>query len=346
MTGKLRFGIIGCGRMGQRRAKTIVANDQAELLCVADIENARSLKLASEVGCEHCADPHEIINRPDVDCIVISVPNNLHALLATAALKNKKHVFCEKPLAATPEEAIEMVKASIKNGAFIKTGSPFRYMPNVSKAKELLDSSAIGTPLFLRGNIGVPGTHLKGLWISAPEICGGGVFLDMGSHLLDISRYFLGEVERCQGQVSTMHWSIAPSEDCGMGLFKYDKGKMAFIQASWMEWGGYAYLEIFGDDGYIIIDNREPNCQTLLGTKDGIRQTFDYSRLPPQSYTLEMNDFVKSIQQGQQPLASGLDGLRVVQMAHAVYESARHGKEVILSGPTAEKTFAPYKGEE
>jgi predicted dehydrogenase len=344
MGGKLGFGIIGCGRMGQRRAKTILTNDQAKLICLSDAEDDKSQKLANELGCEHCADPHDILTRPDVDCIVISVPNKFHVSFASAAADAKKHVFCEKPLGRNPEEAREIVQVSVKNSIFLKTGSPFRYIPNVLKAKELLDKSAIGSPLFLRGYIGVPGTHLKGSWISNFELCGGGVFLDMGCHLLDVSRWFFGEVERCRGQLSTMYWPIAPSEDCGMGLFTYEKGRMAFIQASWMEWGGYAYLEIFGTEGNIILDNREPNCLTLLGTKDGFRQIFDYSHLPSQSYSLEMDDFIKSIRAGRQPLASGLDGLRAVQMAHAVYESAHRGKDVLLQGEGTEKVFAQFVG--
>jgi predicted dehydrogenase len=126
-----------------------------------------------------------------------------------------------------------------------------------------------------------------------------------------------------------------------MGLFRYEKGTLAFIQASWMEWGGYAYIEITGSDGYIIVDSREPNCLTVMGRRDSTRQIFDSSRLPPQSYTLEIDEFVKSVQAGRQPLASGFDGLRAVQMAYAVYESARRGQEIVLRGEEAEGVFAP-----
>lgn len=341
MSDKLGFGIIGSGRMGQRRAKNIQANTGARVVCVADTDASKGQKLAKEIGCDHCADPFDVLNKPGVDCVVVSVPNKFHIPFVVAAAKAKKHVFCEKPLARDPQEAREIVKAASANGILLKTGSPFRYMPNVMKAKELLDSSAIGDPLFIRANIGVPGSHLKGFWIADIEQTGGGVFLDMGVHLLDTVRWFLGEVEGCQGQKATMLWPIGPSEDCAMGLYRFEKGRMAFVQASWLEWAGYANMEIFGSKGYIIIDCREPNSTTVLGNQEGYRQVFDFTRLPPQSYQLEMNDFISAIQQHRQPQASGSDGLRAVQMAHAVYESAKQGREIILWGKEAQEAFLP-----
>lgn len=129
-----------------------------------------------------------------------------------------------------------------------------------------------------------------------------------------------------------------------MGLFKYESGRLSFIQASWMEWSGYSLIEIMGTEGYIILDNREPNCLTVLSRRDGSRQTFDYSRLPPQSYTLEMEDFVNSIIRGQQPQASGFDGLRAVQMAQAVHESARTGREVSIRVKDIARALGGIKG--
>jgi len=85
-------------------------------------------------------------------------------------------------------------------------------------------------------------------------------------------------------------------------------------------------------DGFIRIDNRGQSCITTLGAKDGQQKVFDYSQEPPRSYILEFDDYIDAILNNQQPLPSGFDGLRAVQMAHAVYQSALLGREVKVGG--------------
>jgi myo-inositol 2-dehydrogenase / D-chiro-inositol 1-dehydrogenase len=115
-----------------------------------------------------------------------------------------------------------------------------------------------------------------------------------------------------------------------MGVFKFANGRLASLHSSWTEWAEYMYVEIYGKEGYIRIDNRLPSCLTTHGRKDGPAEVFDFSKDPPQSYALEFDDFVKAIRGKRQPQPSGLDGLRAVQMAYGVYESSRSGKSVPL----------------
>jgi predicted dehydrogenase len=331
MSKKLNFAVVGCGRMGLRRISTIRSHPKAELRCVEDYDPGIAKKVAEEVGCDWCSGWQNAVSRPDVDCVTVSVPNKFHRDVAVAALEAGKHVFCEKPLARNPDEAVAMVEATQRSGSFLKVGSNLRYFPSVLKAKELLDDSKIGKTLFARGWIGHSGWNL-GTWYSDPEIIGGGTLLDNGCHLLDLYRWFLGEVESCVGFASTTLQLAGPLEDNAMAIFKFEGGKMAFLQSSWTEWAGYMYLEIYGTEGFIRIDNRGQNCITTLGAKDGQQKVFDYSQEPPRSYILEFDDYIDAILNNQQPLPSGFDGLRAVQMAHAVYQSALLGREVKVGG--------------
>jgi predicted dehydrogenase len=328
MSEKLRFATIGCGRMGLRRMKSIIDHPDTELICVADSDNDRAKQVAKDTKTEHVI-VEDAITRPDLDCVVISVPNKFHPETVVPALENGKHVWCEKPLARNPEEGLQMVKAAIGSGSFLKTGSNLRYFPSVQKAKELLDKAAIGEVLFVRGWIGNAGWQLKS-WYSDSDTIGAGTFLDNGSHLLDIYRWFLGEPVECVGYSSTVHWPISPLEDNAMGVFKFANGRLASLHSSWTEWAEYMYVEIYGKEGYIRIDNRLPSCLTTHGRKDGPAEVFDFSKDPPQSYALEFDDFVKAIRAKRQPQPSGLDGLRAVQMAYGVYESSRSGKSMPL----------------
>jgi predicted dehydrogenase len=329
MNTKLKFAVVGCGRMGVRRIGLIKNHPMAELRYVEDYDDEIARKVSKEAGCDYFSGWEKLVSRPDIDCMVISVPNKFHHDICIAALEAGKHVFCEKPLARNPTEAQEMVEAAQRSQCFLKVGSNLRYFPSVLKTKELLDDDQIGEILFARGWIGHSGWQV-GTWYSNAEIVGGGTLLDNGCHLLDLYRWFLGEVESCVGFTSTSLWPITPLEENAMALFRFSSGKMAFLQSSWTEWAGYMYLEIYGAQGILRIDNRGQSCITTLSNREGQNNVFDYSQEPPKSYVLEFDDYIKAISNNKQPLPSGFDGLRAVQMAYAVYQSARLGREIKL----------------
>ena len=313
--------------MGKRRMQSIVENPKAELLCVVDVNHLDASNAGKAFGCPRFKDYEEVILRPDVDVVIVSVPNKWHKEMVVSALSAGKHVFCEKPLARNPEEAEEMVETAAQHKVVLKVGSNLRFFPSVLKAAELLEQGAIGELMFLRSWIG-HGGWTAGEWYSNYDVSGGGTFLDNGCHVLDIARWFLGEVKSCIGVVKTNLWPVSPIEDNGFGIFETTDGKTAFIQASWTEWAGYMYMEIYGKEGYLRIDNRGRNSKTTLGNRNGIEEEFDFSTLPKNSYQAEINDYVTVMLKGDHPLPSGYDGMRAVQMAWGVYESARTGRKV------------------
>jgi predicted dehydrogenase len=325
---KLRFAIVGCGRMGRRRARTIVEHPMARLVCVADVNERDAREIASEHDVPHYSTYAEVVARPDVDCVVVAVPNKWHLETVVASVEAGKHVLCEKPLARNPDEARAMVAAADRAGKTLKTGSNLRFFPSLLKAKELLDAHAIGDLLFLRSWIGHDG-WVQQRWFADPDVSGGGTFLDNGCHVLDIARWFMGEVRSCTGVLQTGLWPVQPLEDNGFGIFEM-AGGTATIQASWTEWAGYMYMEVYGKEGFIRIDNRGASCRTTLGDRFGKEEVFDFSAEPADSYQREMDAYVHAIQAGRQPLPSGSDGMRAVEMAWSVYESARTGRKVAL----------------
>ncbi len=334
----IRFCVVGCGGFGRRRINAL-RKIGAEISCLVDTDEKLVSGLAREIGCEYTTDYLKGVGRDDVDCVVVATPNKYHAPISIAALEAKKHVICEKPLARNPEEARAMIEAARRNGVFLKTGSNLRYFSNVRKAKELIDGGAIGKPLFVRGWIGHDGKKVLHTWNVDRETAGGGTMLDNGAHILDLFRWFVGDFSECTGHVATLHMPIEV-EDNGMGIFRAEDGKLAFIQSSWTEWSGYMYMEVYGSDGSVIIDNRGEKSvnsgkwavtsTTALTAKDGARQIFDYSAEPPRSYELELKDFISCVADGRQPMASGHDGKKVVEMVHAIYESSRTGRVVRL----------------
>lgn len=335
---ELSFAVVGCGGFGSRRVNAL-RRIGAKIACLVDIDENVVSKMAQEAKCDYYADFQKAVTRKDVDCVIVATPNKFHAPISIAALEAEKHVICEKPLARTPDEAHEMVEAARKNKVFLKTGSNLRYFSNARKAKELVDSGVIGKPLFIRGWIGHDGKKILHAWNVKKDISGGGTILDNGAHILDLFRWFAGDFSECFGYVKTLHMPI-DVEDNGMGLFRAGDGRMAFVQSSWTEWSGYMYMEVYGSEGSVIIDNRGEKVvntgkwvvtsNTTYTAKDGSRQLFDYSAEPPQSYELELKDFIDCVKKKRQPMASGHDGMKVVEMANAIYESSRKGRIVKL----------------
>jgi len=338
MGDKLRFAVVGIGGFGTRRVKAVIKAG-GRVTCMVDLDEERISKMASELGCDYSVDYRKAVKRADVDCVIVAAPNKFHAPITIAALEAGKHTICEKPLARNPKEARAMVDAAKRNKVFLKTGSNLRYFSNIKKAKELIDKKAIGRPLFIRGWIGHDGKKVLHAWNVKRDIAGGGTMLDNGAHILDLFRWFTGDFSDCFGYVRTLQMPI-DVEDNGMGLFRTRDGRMAFIQSSWTEWSGYMYMEVYGSEGSILIDNRGERTagagkwfitsNTVHTTKEGTRQVFDYSAEPPQSYELELRDFIERIKKGRQPMASGYDGMKVIEMVDGIYKSSKTGRVVKL----------------
>ena len=261
--------------------------------------------------------------------MIVATPNNSHASISIAALQNKKHVWCEKPLAIDLKEASEMIKAASNNKVFLKTGSNLRYFPNVQKGIEILKSNALGDILFLRGWIGNSWEYLSS-WHFNKKIAGGGTLLDNGFHIIDLTVLFLGKIKECIGHVDTLSSLTKNLEDNAFAILSSSDGRIALLQSSWTEWSGYMYMEVYGEDGYVCIDNRGPVSKTVLVKNDGYRETFDYSNEKIQSYELELKDYIQSIMNNLQPHASGLEGMEVLRIIHGIYKSSKIGQKITL----------------
>ena len=326
----MNFAVIGCGRMGKRRARTIHEHEDAELICVADAISTQAADAGKQFDCPFTDQVDEAVVRQDVDHVVICTPNKFHAEIATTAVENGKHVFCEKPLANTPTAAREMVKAASDNDVTLKVSGNLRYFDSVLKAKELVENGVIGDLHHIRGWIGNDGWQLSDSWFSNVDIIGGGTLLDNGAHLLDIYRWMMGEVENCVGFTSTLHHDVEPLEDNALALFEFRNGTYGFLHSSWTEWDEYMYMEIYGADGYVRVDNRYPTSRVVQGDRTGVQRIYDYSQLPPKSYDREMDHYIQAVKRDLQPIPSGYDGLRAVQMAYGVFKSADTGERINL----------------
>ncbi len=344
----MKIGIVGCGMIGELRAQAITLARNAELRVVCDADAERARRLAARYHCAAETEWPKMVTRDDVDVIVISTPNDLHAEVALSAMAAGKHVLCEKPLARTPEECRRMVTAAHQFRVKLMTGFNHRRYPPVRKAKELLEGGAIGTPLSMRGWIGhEAGQEFLNRWFANSAISGGGTLVDNGVHLIDLVRFFLGEVTEVQGDARTALWQIHPCEDQALVLLKTAQGPSAFIMASWTEWRGYHFwLQVHGSHGILtfqyppmltVVDTKRPNGRRPKRTRffflreQAIERIRGYRWTIAQSFSGELEELMAAIQENREASPSGFDGLRAVEIAIGAYKSSQEGRRIPVS---------------
>ncbi len=333
----MKVGIIGAGLQGRRRARALKQFDDAKLVIVAAAHRERVRLLADEMGCEATSNWEEVIARDDINAVIVCTPPNLHLSMCAAALKQGKHVFCEKPLARNPEEAREIVDVASESGVKLKCGFNLRHHPGMKQAREWFDKGIIGELNFLRIRYGIggrPGYEKE--WRAKAEISGGGQLMDQGMHALDLSHWFMGEFSDAFGFLSTSFWEIAPLEDNAFALLRTAKEQIASLHVSWTQWKNLFSLELFGRDGYIMVEGLGGSYgveRAILGRRaflEPFKEEVIEFRGEDRSWYEEWNEFSTAITENREPLGNGYDGLEAVRLAHAIYESAVNGCAVKL----------------
>lgn len=329
----MRVGLIGAGRQGFRRANAI-RDTEDELVIIADVNMDAAKSLARDMKCEATVNWEEVVKRKDIDIVIVTTPNHLHAPISIIALKNGKHVLCEKPLARTPDEAKKILDAAAETKMKLKCGFNLRHHPGLQQAKKWFDENRIGELMFLRCHYGMCGRiGYKKDWRTNPEIAGGGELLDQGIHILDLFRWFAGDFSQVIGFIATTFWNT-PVEDNAFVLLRTDKGQVASLHASWTQWKNLFSFEIYGKNGYIIIEGLGGSYGTERATlgKRSFSKPFTENivefRGEDVSWLKEWREFVEAIKEDREPLGNGNDGLEALKLVYAVYESNDKGRAV------------------
>jgi predicted dehydrogenase len=202
---KIRVGLIGVGGISSLHARGYTDNPTAELYAVCDINAELLQRRAREWGAQQAyTDYRQLLADPKVDAVEVITPHHLHVGIGVAALEAGKHVSMQKPMAMNVTECDALIAAARRSGKVFRVLENFRYYPPLVRAKELLDSGAIGEPLSIRIKI-VQGSMGKGwkvpysrwAWRYDEAQSGGGrIMFDYGSHFFAIAMWFLGEMEK------------------------------------------------------------------------------------------------------------------------------------------------------
>lgn len=249
----IRVALIGAGFIGKMRAQALANLPTLfRLVAVADAREDLARALAGN-GAKSYTDPLAVANDPQVDAIVLSTPPSSHCAVGVPCLRAGKHLLVEKPLASTVRECEELVDAAEKAGVCLATGFTLRQTPAAKLARQLVAQGAIGELDHIRAFHGHKGGKDFGpAWITERAMTGGGTLMDNGIHMIDLARWFLGDVQTFMGLSSNHSWHKPGCEDNGFVLMRSAAGRIASVQSSWTEWRGYGWrMEIFGTTGAI-----------------------------------------------------------------------------------------------
>ena len=325
----LKFGIVGLGKMGGIRADSIRKRNDSVLVSGSDPnppeKGFSDLRLLPD---------YRAVIDSDVDAVVVCTPNRFIPEIAVAALDAGKHVFCEKPPGRDLEGVRRIMEAEERNpGLMLKVGFNHRYHYGIMEAKKIIDSRKYGRILWMRGVYGkAEGSGNPDEWRLKPDVAGGGILLDQGIHMLDLFRHFCGEFNEVKSMCSRAYWDF-PTEDNAFALLRDERGRIAMLHSSFTQWKHRFTLEIFMEDGYVIVDGmpsgtRSYRDEWLIQARK--HQGFAIGNPPEErvffntdpSWDLELEEFVTCIRTGK-PVKFGTsrDAYQTMKLVFDVYDA-------------------------
>ena len=363
---KLSIGLIGTGFMGKAHAVGFSAAQrvfnlpmQINLHTVADVTDETASRAADELGFANwTSNWHEMIDDPEIDVIDITAPNSLHKEMALVAIAAGKHVYCEKPLACTAEDALEMTLAAEKFGAKTQVGFNYICNPMLQLAKEMIAAGELGN---IRGYRGL---HCEDYMASDStpfsfrhSLAGGGALADLGSHALATAEYLLGPITDVLGDCVTMinerpdgfgGTRKVEVDDIGRAFLRFANGAAGSIEGNWIATGRKMQhdFEIYGTQGSLVFSQEHFNELHFYSTKDpsgrqGFRRIEAAPEHPPYAnfcvapgHQLGFND-LKAIEVAGYVSAIANDGvepfnfrkgLRIQQLVDAIQASSRQSR--------------------
>lgn len=333
----LRFGLIGCGGIGELRAQALAQMSPMRMTAACDIEPERAEALSKRYGGTAVrSDWRTLVRHDNVDAVIVSTPPSMHAEMCIEALRAGKHVLCEKPLGRSAEECRAMLRAARESGRFLGTGFNYRFYPSMQKTRSVLDSGLIGELDHVRAYTGYSAAEHPFAWLHDAGVVGGGSLRDNGIHLIDITRYFLGEVDEVRGFATNGVWGFN-CEDNGMVVLRSVTGRLASLHATWNEWRGYRFqIEIYGTKGCIRTRIfpmwTEVRWSEERGGPVRKKQFFypkthlmehlrSYKWIGVLSFLDEFREFERAVRGEPSRVGTGLDGLRAIEIAEG---AARH----------------------
>lgn len=306
---KLRWGVAGLGRFSENTLiPTILRLKRSSLTSVYSSSIERAKEISNKFIIPIYSNDYSEFLKSDFDILYVGSANHNHHWQVIEAAKAGKHILCEKPLALNSEQAKEMVDACKTNNVFFTVNYVHRYHPLSVKAKEFINKSLIGSIVSVSASFNIDYEPNENFRFNISQ-SGGGALRDLGTHMIDVLRFFGGEIEDIKGYVDNVIYK-SEVDDFATAVVKFNKGGYGNFNVSFNSKKAFNRIDIVGSHGTLSIEN-------IIGSKKkpgklsidliGEAKKAFIKRADKQTYALK--SIQRSILNNKQPLISGYDGL-------------------------------------
>ncbi len=337
---KYRVAVIGVGSIARmRHLPEYQANPHVEIVAVCDVVPERVEETAAQYGAKAYTDYQELLDQVKPDIVSVCLPNYLHAPVSIAALEAGAHVLCEKPMATSTEEGEAMIKAAKENNRKLMIAHNQRFVASHQKAKELIEAGELGKIYSFRtafGHGGPEGWSIDGKesWFFKKDQAFIGAMGDLGVHKSDLIRYILGEeftevAAIVEGNAKT----DSDVDDNAVCLLRSESGIIGTLTASW----AYNSSEdnstvIYGEKATLRLED-DPDYSLIASYTNGQTVKYELGQIQSndaggQTTSHVIDHFIESIQADRDPLITGEEGLKSLNIILAALESSETGKRI------------------
>ena len=352
--GKVKIGLIGAGNIANTHIDSYKRlGGECEIVAICDINESRLNETAAKYGIEnkYLSVEEMLAAHPELDACDVCVWNCNHAKCAIAALNAGKHVLCEKPMAYNAKEAEDMISARDKSGKVLMIGFVMRFTDEGRIAKDFIDKDYLGDVYYARAHY-VRRHGSPGGWFANKELSGGGPIIDLGVHVIDFTRYLAGSPKPVSVYAAAFDnignrphlkngvgWMPKDAkdtdpntvEDFGTALIRYDNGFVTHLECSYdVNAITRNAKELYGTKGGMDLANGVKIYTETNGFLSDVDVKTANYKDARDAFDEEMLSFIKCARGDEKCVATAEDGLVVMKILDAIYESARTGHEVII----------------
>lgn len=325
----VNIGVIGAGGIAQAvHLPNLKRCDDVNLVAVCDLDSTKAGLVAEKFHAPvFMRDPQRLLTRDDIDAVLILTPTNAHLALALTALEGGKHVLIERPLARTVQEAEKIVTAARKADRIVMVAMNHRFRPDAMILKNFIEGGELGDIFMVRsGWLKKKGRWSGAEWHFRKSLSGGGVLMDLGLQMLDLSLWLMDnyDVESINAVAFNQMLGLEVEDTIACQL-RLKGNKILTLHASWalLAPGTQAYSHFWGTTGAAVLNplriDKEMHGNLVNVTPD---KPISQKQLYQASFEYELRHFIECVRNQRQPISSAQDALKVLRIVEAIYQAA------------------------
>jgi len=353
---KIKTGILGTGKVADLHAGALKNAPSSDFVAVWNRTYERAEKFAAKHGVKAYRSIEELVEKEGVSAVTIGTTHPAHAETAITAMRAGAHVIVDKPLASSLQDCDAMIKMSKKTGLKLGVISQRRLYPPVQRIRKAIDAGKLDTPVL--GSVTMFGWRDKkyydtDAWRGTWDLEGGGVLVNQAPHQLDIFQWYMGEIAQVYGLWSNLNHPYIEVEDTAVAVVKFKSGAIGNIIVSNSQNPAlYGKVHVFGKNGAAVGVQTDGGAMFVAGMSSITEAPYNdiwtipgeehyieqwkkndkelFHKINPMEYfhQLQIQDFCESILKDRNPMITGVEGRKTVELFTAIYRSTRDNKPI------------------